>query len=411
MQSVAGEGPLDVVIVGSGVSGLQALRECLAHGLRVRVLEKDARPGGKWSGHGIYDCVQIQQHKEDFFLPGVPWPESTPAFATRDDMISATEAYVSENDLRQHITFRSEVTSTIFDGASGTWTTTTGNGTALTSRYIAWAVGTLGPPNTPRQVTDSLAGFRGDVVHSHAYYRALAYEGQKVVVLGFGSSSVEIAQDLARNGCCASVTLVAPPKVQADGTRNGQDWCLSRVLPGRGSRFCSHGMGGEEGTLEARNERVREAMAARHPKYPECLPEGLRPSCVLEGKPVYPGMDGRPLGGRVIVSEGFLDCISDGLITCYPGYIGDSDATHVTVVNKPDAPVTLECDAVIVCTGYLPPTARIAKTMTPSPESCETLYKSLWMADVPNAALIGHVYGFVAVPPFAGLQAKYAACC
>ena len=74
--------PYDVVIVGSGVSGLQALRECLGHGLRVRVLEKESRPGGKWNGHGIYNCVQIQQHKDDFFLPGVPWPEGTPAFAT-----------------------------------------------------------------------------------------------------------------------------------------------------------------------------------------------------------------------------------------------------------------------------------------------------------------------------------------
>ena len=45
--------------------------------------------------------------------------------------------------------------------------------------------------------------------------------------------------------------------------------------------------------------------------------------------------------------------------------------------------------------------------MQPAPKDCETLYKGLWMPDVPNAAVIGHVYGFVAVPPFAGIQAKY----
>lgn len=401
--------PYDVVIVGSGVSGLQALRECLGHGLRVRVLEKESRPGGKWNGHGIYDCVQIQQHKDDFFLPGVPWPEGTPAFATRDGMITATEQYISENDLRQHITFRSAVVGAVFDESKGLWNTTTGDGTVWSSRFLAWAVGTLGPPNFPAQVTQALANFRGDVVHSHAYFRPHAYEGQKVVVLGYGASSVEIAQDLARNGRCASVTLVAPPKVQADGTRRGQDWCLSRVLPGQGSRFCSQGASGQGATLEARNEMVRAAMKARHPKYPECMPEKLRPSGVLEGKPIYPGMDGRPLGGRVIVSEGFLDCVSDGSITCYPGLLGTSDANHVTVTHPGEADVTLAADAVVVCTGYAAPTQRIAKAMSPAPADCETLYKGLWMADVPNAALIGHVYGFVAVPPFAGLQAKYLA--
>ena len=35
--------------------------------------------------------------------------------------------------------------------------------------------------------------------------------------------------------------------------------------------------------------------------------------------------------------------------------------------------------------------------------------QSVWLPDAPNAAVVGHVYGFIAVPPFAGLQAKYLA--
>ena len=400
---------LDLVIVGAGISGLQGLRECLAKGLRVVALEKDAVPGGKWSGHGIYDCVQIQQHREDFFMPGMPWPEGTPDFATRDDMLSVTGRYILEYGLSPHIRCRSAVVSAAFDEATCLWTTTTASGVVWKSRFIAWAVGTLGTPNVPRQVKDALAGFGGEVVHSHEYYRPLPYSGQHVVVLGYGASSVEIAQDLARNGMCASVTLVAPSKVQADGSRSGQDWCLSRVLSGDGSRFCSQGQDGKGSSLEERNAMVREAMASRHPKYPACMPPELRPSGELEGKPAYPGMDGRPLGGRVIVSEGFLDCVSDGQITCVPGYLGRADATHVTVVYEGKPDVTLRADAVVVCTGYASPTQRIAPVMRPEPRDCDTLYKGLWMPDAPNAALIGHVFGFVSVPPFAGMQAKYLA--
>ena len=412
-QSAKEAPPLDLVIVGAGVAGLQSLREALLMGLHVRVLERAPMPGGKWNGHGIYDCVQIQQHKHDFFLPDMPWPEDTPNFATRDDMVSATDRYIAQHRLHEHIETRAEVVSTTFDETAGVWTVTTRAGAVFSARHLAWAVGTLGPPNMPKQVKEALAAFEGDVVHSHEYYRPLAYDSQHVVVLGFGASSVEIAQDLARNGSCASVTLVAPPKVQADGTRQGQDWCLSRELPGSGSRFCAQGACGADATLEARNDDVLAAMAIRHPKYPACMPKALQPSNVLEGKPVYPGHDGRPLGGRVIVSEGFLDCVSNGSITCYPGYLGETKrlgGTHVTVRRSDGEPdVTLRCDAVVVCTGYEAPTKRIAKTMTPSPADCETLYMGTWIADVPNCALVGHVYGFVSVPPFAGLQARYLA--
>jgi len=400
---------LDLLIVGAGISGLQALRECLALGLRVRALEKEPTVGGTWSGHGVYDCMQVQQHKEDFFLPGMPWPASTPSFAKRDDVVAVTERYVAENGLLEHVECRSEAVSARYNAAWDMWTTRTSAGTVWTSRFIAFAVGTLGPPRFPKQVTEALACFGGDVVHSSAYFRPLPYEGRHVVVLGYGASSVEIAHDLARNGRCASVSLVAPPMVQADGRRQGLDWCLSRALPGRGSRFCSQGQAGGRATLEARNALVRDAMRTRHPEYPECMPPKLRPTDALEGRPIHPGQDGRPLGGRIIVSEGFLDCVSDGSVKCYAGYLGGAAATSVTVMYKGEPDVSLRCDAVVVATGYEAPTDRIAAVMSPRPASCETLYDGMWMADVPNAALVGHVYGFVAVPPFAGLQAKYLA--
>mmetsp|Transcript_40163 Transcript_40163/g.93323 ORF Transcript_40163/g.93323 Transcript_40163/m.93323 type:complete len:703 (-) Transcript_40163:70-2178(-) len=418
------EAPLDVVIIGAGISGLQSLRECLRLGLRVRVLEKAVLPGGKWSGHGIYECVQIQQHKEDFFVPGLPWPEGAPDFAKRDDMVSKTDEYIARYGLMQHIECRSEVVSCVFDESSQLWQVATSAGTSFSSRFVAWAVGTLGPPVIPTQVSEALKGFKGDVVHSHAYFRPLSYSGQHVVILGFGASSVEIAQDLARNGGCASVSLVAPPKVQAGGRRHGQDWVLSRALPGTSTRVCSTGA---EATLDERNAAVREAMAKRHPTYPQCMPEDMQPSGTLDGpKPAFPGMDGRPLGGRVIVSEGFLDCMAEGSIRCCPGYICSSDAEHITVggVGEPTngkptngdgahvasgGGVTLPCDALVVCTGYEAPTRRIAKTMSPAPASCETLYKGMWFPDVPNAAFVGHVYGFVAVPPCAALQAQFLA--
>jgi ribulose 1,5-bisphosphate synthetase/thiazole synthase len=38
---------LDLIIVGAGVAGLQALNECLKTGVTAKCLERDAVPGGR----------------------------------------------------------------------------------------------------------------------------------------------------------------------------------------------------------------------------------------------------------------------------------------------------------------------------------------------------------------------------
>ena len=160
---------LDLIVVGAGISGLQTLRECLIYRLTVRVLEGDAVPGGKWSGHGIYNCVKIQQHKEDFYLPGSPFPSGVQDFPARDDMLGATHSYIEQYGLRPYIECRSFVQSAMWDEAAGVWTTVTSTGREWKSRYIALALGTLGPPNVPPQVTKALSSFRGAVVHISEY--------------------------------------------------------------------------------------------------------------------------------------------------------------------------------------------------------------------------------------------------
>ena len=59
-----------------------------------------------------------------------------------------------------------------------------------------------------------------------------------------------------------------------------------------------------------------------------------------------------------------------------PGCITAADASSVTVsCDGEPADVRVRADAVIVCTGYLPPTPRVTRVMEPQPKSCELLYK------------------------------------
>lgn len=394
-EATDASGVQDVVIVGSGVAGLLALRSCLGAGLSARCLEARAVPGGVWSGHGVYAALQLQQHKEDFVLPGHAWPKDTPDFPSRDHVLSYISSYIEDHNLDANIQFRTPVESLQFDEQRGVWKTLTSSGQSIMSRFVAFAGGSLGGSSIPVQVTQALASFGGQVVHSCDYYRPNPFEGAHVVLLGYGASSVEIAANLAKHGKCASVTMVAPPRRHADSGADYEDWCLSRDLQDD-SRFCASGKLSDANTLDHRNSRLREAMRARHPQYPECMPPSLRPQ-------------GEPLSGRIIVSELFIECVTSGAIKVVPGLLSGASETSVTVSHGGSADVHLQADVVIACTGYETPLSRIGGLMSPAPSTTDKLYLSMWSPEVPNAAFLGLGYGFVAVPALVALQATHLA--
>ena len=78
------------------------------------------------------------------------WPAGTPAFPLRDDVVQYVSSFVERHNLAELIFTRTPVSSMAFDDASGTWETSAGNGVTLTSRFVAFAGGSLGAPVVQR---------------------------------------------------------------------------------------------------------------------------------------------------------------------------------------------------------------------------------------------------------------------
>jgi dimethylaniline monooxygenase (N-oxide forming) len=390
----------DIVVVGGGLSGIMAATACVARGLKVALVEKSPRLGGIWSGHGVYDCLRLQQHKLDFFYPGTPWPAGTSDFPNRDEIVTMTKEFIKKCDLdaKVDIRLRTEVQSmSIAHGSSSLceWLTTTNYGDVLSSKYIAMGLGALGGPVVPQSLLENLKAFGGRKLHSSTYFRPQAHAGKKCLVVGYGSSAVEIAADLSN--VAATVTLVAPSQNSSqEDTQGGlyEDWCLSRDL-GNVSRFCSSGDTGL--TMAARNARIRDAMGKRHPSYFTDIPAGLTPN-----------FDHDPLRRRIIVSEAFLDSVAAGSVCVLNGTILGSDGRTVRVGSSGDTgnTHTLKVDDIIMCTGYTPPLERYQEIMVPAPQEAQ-FFHGMWSPDVPRAAFLGIGHGFYAAPRLAHLQAEY----
>ena len=87
---------LDAVVVGAGIAGLTCARHLLHQNKAIAVLERETRHGGVWNSPHLYQAVRLQQHKSEFRIRGVAWPENTSPFPDADEVRALVQRFVKQ---------------------------------------------------------------------------------------------------------------------------------------------------------------------------------------------------------------------------------------------------------------------------------------------------------------------------
>jgi cation diffusion facilitator CzcD-associated flavoprotein CzcO len=211
LQSVA-QGPSPsprVVIVGSGFSGL-----CM--GIRLKqagidtftILEKAAALGGTWRDNDYPGAAcDVQSHLYSFsFEPNPHWSRM---FAEQREIKSYLEHCAEKYELLPHLRYGVEVTSTVFDEASSTWTVTLANGEQLTADIVVIATGGLSRPAYPD--ISGIRRFTGKIFHSARWDHAYDLTGKRVGVIGTGASSIQFVPQIAPRVAQLALFQRTPP--------------------------------------------------------------------------------------------------------------------------------------------------------------------------------------------------------
>jgi cation diffusion facilitator CzcD-associated flavoprotein CzcO len=195
----------DVVVIGAGAAGISAALALKDEGLRALVLERSDRVGASWRAR--YDRLRLNSARRFSHLPSRPFAKGTPAFPSRDDVIEHLEHHAHEEGLE--IRFGTTVTSV--DREQDEWIARTDDGD-IRARSMIVATGYDHTPAIP--AWPGRDRYRGRILHSADYRNADPFRGQRVLVVGPGSSGMEIAHDLAEGGA-AKVWLSArtPPNI------------------------------------------------------------------------------------------------------------------------------------------------------------------------------------------------------
>lgn len=350
---------LDVLIIGSGVSGICAAVRLQRAGIPYTIIERNDGVGGVWTENRYpAAAVDTPSHLYSYSFAPHDWPRW---FGAREHIHAYLEDVAEQFGVLPHVTFGTTVRTARFDQEAQGWVvevqTADGTRKTLRARIVISAVGAFNTPVTPQ--LPGLDSFQGPAFHTARWPRDLDVAGKKVAVVGNGASAMQVVPAIASDVASMTVFQLEPhwiapfPKFKVpvpDAVRAlllavplYHAWYRARLSWTFNDKL--HGMLRKdpawphpERSLNKANDRFREVLTA----YVEAE-LGDRTELLADLVPTYP-----PLGKRLLLDNGWYRTMRRDNVRL----ISD----RVTEV-RPNGLVTrsgeeIEADVIVFATGF-----------------------------------------------------------
>ena len=185
----------ETVILGAGISGLCMAIQLQKAGMHnFVILEKQPGLGGTWWDN-TYPGAHVDVPASIYAFSFAPNPLWTRRFAGAPEIQTYLQRLAERHGLLERIRFNTRLSDARFDEPSGQWQFTTEGGARLCSRFFACSTGPLNQPRWPD--IPGLADFRGVRLHSARWDHRQPLVGQRVAVIGTGSTASQLIPPLA----------------------------------------------------------------------------------------------------------------------------------------------------------------------------------------------------------------------
>ncbi|KAM9435739.1 flavin-containing monooxygenase 5-like isoform 2-T2 [Clarias gariepinus] len=354
-----------IAVIGGGCAGLTCVKCCLDEGLDPVCFESSDDIGGLWrfketpeaEHSSMYRSLVVNTSKEMMCFSDFPMPGHYPNYIHHSMMLSYLRLYSEHFDLLRHINFQTTVVGVRQShdfSHTGQWEVLTEKRDGQRETHVFDGVlvcsGSFTHPVIPRSAFPGIDTFPGKIGHSWEYKDPYSYHGKRVVVIGSGNSSGDIAVEISR---VTEKTFLS--------MREGA-WVMSRVST------CGLPL---DMTVTKRLNNILMILKER-PMVNDELPARILQGAVQ----VKPNV--REFRGSTVVFDN--GAVEDGI------------------------------DAVIFCTGYKPsfPFLLLSKDMNSVGEA--SLYKRVFplVLDSPTLAFIGIISAPGPILPIMEMQARWA---
>lgn len=376
-------GYTDVIIVGAGISGIDAayrITERNPH-LTYTVLERRAQIGGTWD---LFRYPGVRSDSSIFTLsfPFEPWTRKegvADGVHIREYLAATARKY----GIDRHIRFNSYVRSADWDSATDTWTVTVeqdGARKLYRGRFLFFGSGYYNYDDGYTPDFPGIEEFRGTVVHPQHWPEDLDYTGKKVVVIGSGATAVTLLPSLSDRA--AKVTMLQrSPTYLISASKYGTVAAVSRKLLPRKSAHLVVRM------YSALTEAVFFALSRKAPGFVRWLLRRKAINSLPAGydvdthfKPRYNPWDQRMC---LIPDADLYNAITAGSAEVVTDHIDHFDATGIALKSGGH----LDADIIVTATGLQLQAlggATISLDGTEIKTSDRFVYKAHMLEDVPN---------------------------
>ncbi|RIB28715.1 dimethylaniline monooxygenase 5-like protein [Gigaspora rosea] len=390
-----------VAIIGAGISGLPAIKQCLDSDLIPICFEQNSSIGGLWRYEDIseknkepystiYKGILTNTSKEMSTYSHFPIPVDWPTYLNQTYVEKYIDMYAENFNLLPHIKFNTTVlkVSILPDKR---WKVkyiikSENEEKEEIFDFVMVCSGHHSKPKWPEFKGMNL--FKGEQLHSYKYKRAIDFENKRVLVVGAGNSAMDIAVELTHVTSQVYISI-----------RSGNlPWIVPRFVKGKTrdhiNRFSAYIIPPSIRGKIIENSVIKSFPIPSHLKFPT--------DPIIATFPT--------------INSEIFQCLAAGTIIVKPNIKElKSENNQFEFV---DGTILENIDVVIYSTGYYIDYPFLEKHIYTGGDEIEQvyekdfhdivwLYKSIFPPKYPNIAFIGVALGAGAFLPVSEMQARY----
>ncbi|ORY80431.1 hypothetical protein BCR37DRAFT_70146 [Protomyces lactucae-debilis] len=244
----------DVIVVGAGISGINAgyRLQTEIKGCNYTILEARDVLGGTWSLFK-YPGVRSDSDLFTFGFPWKPWGGKT-RFAQGDEIVSYMTEAAEEYGIDKRIQYGTSVKALNWNSEKSVWSVSVeknGKRSVQTANFLVLGTGYYDYKSPLETEIPGIKNFDGTVVHPQFWPEDLDYANKKVVIIGSGATAVTILPNMAEKAKHVTMLQRSPgyvmtlpnakkelPRFVPSGLRWGYDYFRYLILPYVFFTFC-----------------------------------------------------------------------------------------------------------------------------------------------------------------------------
>ncbi len=334
-----------IAVIGAGFGGIAAAITLRRAGFTdVTIFEKSAGVGGTWWDNRYPGAAtDAASHIYSYSFAPLDWARTHMGSAELQQYL---EHVVARFGLRPALRLNTSVFRLVWDGPRQGWQLTTGAGETAFFNAVISAVGMFAKPRWPRW--PGLDTFQGPVLHSATWPANASLDGQRVAVVGTGSSAAQIVPALA--GRVAGLTLFQrqPGWLLPKQDRSFKPWERALLKIGLLQKLYRLKLYWVQERREWNGAFFRPGSRANTTARETALAYiaevfADRPDLAAAVTPDYPFA-----GKRAVVSSDFFPALRRPNVTLVPQAIASCTPTGLIDATGAEHPA----DAIVLCTGF-----------------------------------------------------------